>query len=293
MAKDRVNAYALGTAWNRCEVAPVMSRGVIQWKLSSRPYSFLGAYKKFPHRQLIKAGTDEDLLSFVKSWGPLHNDTAQWEGEHAIGDYRHQRDFLRAWARLLSPSTQRWEEDIRSGICALLRLDNSGTFVFQARWRLGYSDPTYQPFDDELERRIASATQRKIEELYRVILGGFESTGRRQIQVEGLGKEKRLRAGYRFNSLRDALYWMMWEDIFRERPFCFCAVQGCGELIIRADARNQKFCKFCSENGLSKRAANQNSSKVHRERLRARGLTSRGKEPKRNDGARPKKGHAL
>jgi hypothetical protein len=62
-----------------------------------------------------------------------------------------------------------------------------------------------------------------------------------KLRVDSSKKGSFVRASIGVTSLEDALHWMVWQDVFQNHPFQFCA--ECRKLF-QPDTRHEK--KFCS-----------------------------------------------
>lgn len=58
--------------------------------------------------------------------------------------------------------------------------------------------------------------------------------------VRRKGRGHELRTSFFINSLLEALYWMVWQDVYLKNRFDFCI--ECGKLIWSDSRRERKFC---------------------------------------------------
>lgn len=272
---------ALSSQWHRCADAFLQEDDAIRWVLSSRSYSFVRAYNQAPHRQLINANTDKLLTDFVREWGPFYNWQADKEGTHPMALYRQERDALGAWAEFIAAITG--SLDSRAIMCKIIRFDNSGVLAAEVRRFLVGGNYDFTLLDSKLENLIATCSRKQMDGLCGILLRNFPtSMSSLQLKMEGNIRKRAIMASYSFVTLSGALYWMLWQDIFKERPFQFCARKECGHLIIQVGTHNKKYCT----DRCSKTVADFNYAKRRRERQRIQGLTSRGAAPKRSDGGK-------
>ena len=209
-----------GAFWYRCKRV-VFEQGLVKWELSrTGRYELLKAYAQKPHRQLVEASNDNALQAFVKAWGPLNSlELKAWEGSDSISNYRRERDTLQAWVRLLTAIES--PEYLYDSILSLLRLFNKGDFVW-LRHRLGIGS-LESGFDDDVEKRLASATQSEIADVCSYLAGIFPLFALPRFVIDRTGKGGPIvQASSGVTSLTTALYWMVWQDIFMESPWQFC-----------------------------------------------------------------------
>ncbi len=197
-----------------------------------------------PHRQLIRATDDDSLRVFIKAWGPLTYPLNSWEGCDPVADYRQTRDMLRAWAGLLSAVGR--TENLREATIEILRQEHDDLFPLNttARHHLGTLQNQLAPFDGTLQDRLRSLPAKELEAICGKLLGLFPLSTDLSHSSLVLDKNRCgfvVKAALTFDSLEDALYWMVWQDILQDHLFQFCA--DCRRLI-QPDTRHEK--KFCS-----------------------------------------------
>lgn len=244
----------------------------------SKPFTAFEAYRSQAHREFINASTDDTLIEFVQKWGPL------WTGEMSLSLLRRRRDELTAWARIIgSPGSP----DAARAVCYLLHSESDLPILTPAlRAFLDGRDLWYEselrPIDHELERRILQTSRQQGAGVCEFTLQYFGPL----MNSFGIAMDRnRSRAVYKFLDLSDGFRWMLWQDLWLERPFGFCARKECGNIIIQVESRIKKFCsEKCGKNCRDKKFA-----KSRRKSLRKKGLTSRGTEPKRSSALKPKR----
>jgi hypothetical protein len=233
-----------GAGWCRCKSVTFVGE-TAAWELSrTGGYEFLDAYKQTPHRQLIQATDDDSLRVFIKAWGPLTYPLNDWQGCDPVSDYRQTRDMLRAWVGLLSAVGR--TENLREGTIEILRQEHEDLFPLNttARHHLGILQDHLAPIDHTLQDRLRSLPAKELGAMCRKLLGLFPLSTDLSHSSLVLDKSRygfKVKAAFTFDSLQNALYWMVWQDILQDHPFHFCA--DCRKLI-QPDTRHEK--KFCS-----------------------------------------------
>ena len=225
--------------WYRCKQVEFTGE-TATWELSNTKtgrYGLMAAYEKAPHRQFVQATNDDALRAFVKTWGPLRMtlDRDVWAGSDPIPVYRHQRDLFRAWVLLLTAIQK--NDGLHDAVVGLLRHDPE-PFAKQIQPRLGLP---CAGFDEAAWERLAGASKTEIVWICEYLVGSFPVTSlAHSFAIGQTRKGLTLAARPNFLGLMDALYWMVWQDIFRENPFQFCV--ECGKLIPSTSRRIRRFC---------------------------------------------------
>jgi hypothetical protein len=247
----------IGAFWYRCKRV-VFEQDSVKWELSrAGRYELLKAYARKPHRQLVEASDDNALQAFVKAWGPLNClELKAWEGRDLISDYRRERDTLQAWVRLLAAIES--PEYLYDSILGLLRLFGKGDFIW-LRHRLGIGG-LENGFDDDVEKRLVSATQSEFADVCSYLAGIFPLFAFPHFVIDRTSKRSILRASSGVTSLTTALYWMVWQDIFMESPWQFC--EECHKLF-QPDFRHKR--KFCLPECAHRKAARESARRKRQE----------------------------
>ena len=224
-------------SWYRCKQVEFIGETAV-WELSQTgKYGFLTAYRQAPHRQLVLATDDTALRAFVKAWGPLRTSLDAWDGSDPIAFYRSQRDLFLAWVLLLA--ALRKNEGPHDAVINLLRQD-SEPFAIPILRYLGLPVGANYEFDESVWDRLASTSESEIIWICDLLVGGFPiSSLAHSLSFEKKPKGLQLAARLKFVGLMDALYWMIWQDVFLQNPFQFCV--ECGKLILSTTAHARKF----------------------------------------------------
>lgn len=233
-----------GTAWYRCKHVEFAGENAI-WELSqSSRYTFFEAYRQTPHRQLIEADNDPALRAFVKSWGPLRFSLDAWSGRDLIETYRRERDVLTARVRLLaSVKEPEMQRPVLLELSEISRQDISvQIFLNQLRQQFQIPGSLAPGFDENIRLWLEAVEQKQIQAATVYLVPRFLlSLEPPSFTVERSARQDVLRATLGITSLMGALNWMVWQDVFQEHPFQFCA--ECRNLF-QPDTRHEK--KFCS-----------------------------------------------
>jgi len=259
-SKNNVNR-PVSLQWYRCKRVEFTGE-TATWELSrTGEYSLVAAYKEEPHRDLIQAIDDDSLRVFVKKWGPLRLTLNEWTGSDPLPIYRRERDLLRAWALLFDAIRKR--EGLREAAIQLLRLD-SEPYGIWIRSRLGITGALNAVLDEVALDRVARTTESECLDLCNFLVGSL-SIPAPSLQILGKGRAMELRPTMRLYSLPSALNWMVWQDVFSEKPFGFCP--ECGTFIDFTTKHDKEFCN----NDCAHRKAARESARRKREEKRKSG----------------------
>lgn len=214
----------------------------------------MDAYSKEPHRQFIGAEDDRALQYFLKAWGPLWiglgDQTGDWTGKCSMVLVRRERDELIAWTRLFTalenPGGPGSSDDPIQIAITLLRL-NPDRLSMAIRLRLGLPVDAEAGLTAELETRLLNASKLEVANLCGEIVRMFPTpVFGNSLTVHRTPTGSRVRATIGFHNLLDALYWMVWQDIFLEKPFWFC--KRCTSLIFALKQQERRFCNdYCAK----------------------------------------------
>jgi hypothetical protein len=228
-----------GTNWYRCKRVE-FAGGTATWELKRTGlYSFSEAYQMTPHRQLIRATDDDSLRVFVKAWGPLRPVLDDWSGSDPIETYRKVRDRMTTLVRLLGTAG-----DQKAQRSALLELTKYAPNNEGVRWDAGFAavHRSAQPEKGtKLSGWLETATPKQLEvaatRFISTVAAPFFAS---KFTAERRGSDYVLKDLLNFKSVVHTLYWMVWQDVYRERQFQFCV--ECGKLIPSTTRHAKRFC---------------------------------------------------
>jgi hypothetical protein len=263
------------TKWSRCSRVEVTGEMVF-WELSrTGEYDLLESYRRGPHLQLAKATDDKTLLAFVKTWGPLsHVMVLRPSGTDPINDYRTQRDLLSAAIRLIAsivrPDLQ--QPALMDAIAAFAKRDYTKSSLMSLRHEFAIPREKQDGLAATLQDWAQRASAHQIKAACAYLISSLPITDYSlTLRVEHGKHGDTVRAWPGLNCLIDALHWMVWQDVYRERPFLFC--EECGSLF-QPDTEHEK--KFCST-----LCARRKASREYERRKRAKEKRSDGTQKAR------------
>lgn len=249
-------------SWCRCRSVR-FDGDVVTWELSPNgEYDFVSFYAKQPHRELIEAVDDAALRVFMKRWGPLRRLTS---GSDSVKWYRKQRHLLTATARILASIDRRPEQ--RAALLSLLqasddRHDPFNSFLRTFGSQIGVPiDPEVTTTED-LKEWCEGASAAEIENICVRFVAEFPLTSMPRFVVKRTRRGYNLRAALFINNLIEALWWMLWQDVFQGAPIQFC--QECSGLIVQESKHQRKFC----EGACAKKSADRTYAKRKRAKLK-------------------------
>lgn len=222
--------------WHRCSRVSI-DGDALTWELSEkRRYNILEAYgEAHPHRELMAASSNDALRVFVRKWGPLRASLGEHTGTDSVQWYCNVRDLLTATVRLMDAIEE--PANLRPALLELIRLrefELNPLGLFLQSNRLG------EPILDDPEEWCRSTPIGELERLCVQFVNDFPLAWIPRFVVQKHGRVHVVRTGPFINSLFEGLWWMVWQDRFRDAPFSFCG--NCGKFILREGQREWKFC---------------------------------------------------
>jgi hypothetical protein len=236
-----------GGYWWRCSRADLDGE-MVRWELNPESrYSFFEAYPRKPHLQFIEAKDDAKLRNFARAWGPLYFSTpweSAWSNSHPIEHYRRERDELIAVIQVLGAveENKRQRSALTRWIEMQHRIGNDDVTLAPLRKAIELPGNQLAGFDADFRNWLGVATSKQIESAILAVVPqitvGFLSPNR--FSVERVGRRSVVRAELGLGSLKEALYWMVWQDFFQKRPYQFC--KECGAVFGMRNGHERKFC---------------------------------------------------
>ena len=225
--------------WRRCK-SVVLDGDTLSWQLSeSGAYDVLAAYGEKPHREFQEANNDHALRLFVRRWGPLRRLTS---GADSMPWYRKRRDLVDRTMRLIAAVGS---PDLRDALAALMLVSDESNDALNSFFRLngtelGIESDENAGIANRAMEWLENAPLAKIEQVSYQFIRDLPITAMPSFAVQKQRGQPVVRASLFINNLHEALWWMVWEDIFRGDPIRFC--QECGTLIPN---NNKHFKKYC------------------------------------------------
>jgi hypothetical protein len=130
-------------------------------------------------------------------------------------------------------------KNLREAALDLLRID-AEPYAVHVLHRLGFPPDRRPRFDDEVQKRLANASENETEDICKFLVGAFPFSSVPAFEVHRTNSSYTCSATLGIHSLMTALYWMVWQDIFMENPFQFC--EECSRLIPQTTKHERKFC---------------------------------------------------
>lgn len=235
--QDHINLID-GASWCRCKRVEFIGE-TASWELSrTGRYSFSEAYQMTPHRQLIRAKDDESLRGFVKAWGPLSHVLNDWSGSDPLKTYRTERDRLTALVRLIA--SVREPETQRSALLELAKAPPTDGYKWAVVWGLARRSAQL-PVPNLPREWLVAATPKQLEIVTETVISAFAAPfAATKFTAEPKGGSYSLKASLNLKSLPRALNWMVWHDLYNNRPMQFCV--ECRDLIDSTTKHAKRFC---------------------------------------------------
>jgi hypothetical protein len=217
----------------------------LRWTMD-HSYDLVEAYPRFPHLRFLKCKTDQELVSFVTSWGPL-NLTAEERvlgtSSMAVNSYRVFQRWLKAVVSLIDGFKNSREErqHLQEFLAAELAccqeslvkpIGNQSEMGFAFRQAFGITEDTTSWIErTDLQRVRAAAGY--ILSITPFVRGAGLECGRKE------GKPH-VEARWSVDTLEDAFRWMVWQDEFIQHPLLFC--RECSEPFRALSKHRRKYC---------------------------------------------------
>jgi hypothetical protein len=258
--------------WPRALSSRVVN-GFIRCELDPRrTYEFMKVYRTGPHLAFLNAKTEDALLAFSNTWGPLSIPDGSPDGESIIL-VRHYRQFQRRLEATLglfeSCRVRRHEKEALVEFISAHEEDaedlgtfSTASFFFQLSENLTASEA--QMLSAPLLREwplslVRSAIQNLIDKVFTFSVG---------MRVDP--RSGRMSAGWDISSLEDALRWMICQDALSDLLPQVCP--ECKNAFRPAYHHKKKFCtNLCAQRCAARTWAQ-----------RARGTTARKTVSRRN-----------
>jgi hypothetical protein len=214
--------------WRVCRRVSI-DGDILRWELGQKCYGLLQAYEDAPHRDLMTADSDDKLRVFVRKWGPLRRLS---DGQDSLTWYRQKRDVLIETMRLIDAVES--GNEIRNVVRRLIEVSDE---IDPIHIYLRIFPPQCQRRED-MTKWCDSVTGRELDNSVVAFLNNFSVAMPRYV-VDKSRRRTVVRTSIFVNGLLEAIWWMVWQDRFRQEPFYFC--QECGRFFQPEDRHRTKF----------------------------------------------------
>jgi hypothetical protein len=209
-------------------------------------YDLFEAYPRFPHLSFLKCKTDQELVSFVTSWGPL-NLTAEERtlgiSSMAVSSYRVSQRWLKAVISLIDGFKNSREErqHLREFLAAELvccqespvkPIGNQSLVEFSFRQTFRIAEDTTSWIERTDLQRVRTAAG--------YVLGITTFVGGAGLECGRKEGKPHIDARWSVDTLEDALRWMVWQDEFNQHPLLFC--RECLQPFRALSKHRRKYC---------------------------------------------------
>ena len=214
-----------------------------------RTYDLIKAYSRRPHLAFLKLKTDQDLVFFVQTWGPLYlvggrrDELQQGVSVKPVKEYWLFQQWFKALVKLLRAFKQ--SRDERKFLLEFLAAD------FEREQASPIAAPGDRPFlnvslkmlfslEEDPVRWIEQANLRSVRKAVAFVLDSMPLV--KGASLQAMWKDGRPQIGTRWNvdTLLDALRWMVWHDEWLHHPLLFC--QECDEPFRPRTAHPRMYC---------------------------------------------------
>lgn len=240
--------------WMRCSRVGIENRDIVCHLDWTRSYDLEKAYPKDPHVQFLNCVTDEKILHFTRAWGPLYLRTTgdandEWQTgrvRRPLAEYRAAVRRFRSVKGILEAAKGNGEE--RAAVCEFLAADEEAS-----RLSLFYKpdELPYHQFSLKLTLRVECSIfdwmrTAAIAEIRKALKYCVEAEvtmpwtgGVRVVSYKGRTK---VMPSYRLFTLRDALAWMTWLDVWNASPPTVCP--ACHTVFRPSSLHKKKYCSY-------------------------------------------------
>jgi len=242
--QQRINRR--GGTWPRCRDVTLRD-GVLHCALDrGRAYVLIEAYRSNPHVQFANAETDRHLIAFLRRWGPpFLNPETPGVVNISLAPFRVEQRWFRALLGLLHAS--RLAENEAEAFRAFIGAEHELAGLISSSVKEMEVEAFSSPLSAELRKEFH--IEGSIPDWTRSAdLGALRAARACVIRDLPIGASTHLvcgrryiEAGWNLYDLMQALRWMVWYDVFNQRPIICCP--ECGKVKRAKTARaNRKFC---------------------------------------------------
>ncbi len=234
--------------WPRCHEVSIRKDQVSCVLAVDRAYDLVRAYKLDPHLRLIQCDTDDKLLSFVRTWGPLYysmDEFARGVCSAPLSQYRIFQRWLRGLVAVLSAFKHSTGE--REALGEFITSESD-------EWRSSpVASPGSEPLSlSALRSQFAMQTDipswvknsglSDVRSALEFLVGTTAFGGRPQLDCVRRAGKRVVEAHWNVFSLEEALRWMVWYDEFTQHPLICC--EACRRVFRSETAHARKYCSY-------------------------------------------------
>lgn len=237
-----------GGEWPRCRKVQLVN-GQLQCYLAfERTYKLLEAYRSGLHTRFLECDSDQQLVSFLKSWGPLYAERVTlWETRDSVfiplNRCRAEQRGLRALIGLLSAFKG------SAGERAALQEYIEAEYARQVNSPVGSSDEPFAVWllrstfriEANVSEWVRSSNLSIVRSATMVALHNVPFMIGASLSCSRRAGRPQVEARWNVDTLEDALRWMIWQDEAIGRPTLVC--EECRK-VFRADSAHVR--KYCS-----------------------------------------------
>ncbi len=233
--------------WPRCREVSIVNEQVRCELAGERPYDLILSYQKNPHIQLINCATDEQLVSFVRAWGPLGPSVAELNRGSCsapLSRYRSFQNWLRRFFNLLvafkdsSGEREALQEFVTAEIdvwrCSAIASQGEPLSILGLKTQFG--------IEGDLSTWLTDSPIVTVRLAVRLMIEVMPVNVHPQLSCVRRSGKPALEARWSVDSLDVALKWMVWYDEFTQHPLICC--QACRKVFRPDTAHARKFCTY-------------------------------------------------
>jgi len=230
--------------WPRCKAVRLDETDVV-CVLDDSLYSLTEAYRYAPHVRFLGVETPLDLLRFVHTYGPLNGPLKGPESRIPAERYWLFQRKLKAFVKLMDTfkRSKGARDDLRDALLNFLQEDHreqellSLPYSPQLTKAKLISDQFSLPEEPEIWVFHRDADVIREASAYCIRNGLWVHSG---LNAIWRGRRPEIIATFELGSLYVALEWMIWQDVFRQKPLLVC--QECGTVVRPKTAHERKYC---------------------------------------------------
>jgi hypothetical protein len=240
--------------WASCK-SVTLRDGVLHCSLElNRTYVLTEAYENDLHIRFANANKDQELIDFVRGWGPLYMLNGQIPANGVVylplNRCRAYQRWIKALLDILTAFKQAERE--QEALLAFLKAEQENQFPDApvSFVLLKHSFNIAGDVVDWVKSANISTVQAVINYLIPFSSGTMNGVN---LVCRQQGKKRRLEAGWEIPDMQSAIRWMIWYDEFTMHPVVCCP--ECRKVFRGETTRVRKYCsEKCGHNATARRA---------------------------------------